>query len=48
MRILRKQTHIALALLTLAGLSMSACTNTVHGVGRDIENTGEAVQGAAD
>lgn len=47
MRILRKQTHITLTLLALAGLSLSACANTVHGVGRDIENTGEAVQGAS-
>lgn len=48
MPISRKQTHLALALLALAGLSMSACSNTFHGVGRDIENTGEAVQDASN
>ena len=48
MPILRKQTHIAFALLALAGLSISACSNTFDGVGKDIENTGEAVQDAAD
>ena len=29
--------------LTVAGLGLSAC-NTIEGAGRDIENTGEAVQ----
>lgn len=27
-----------------AGVALGACTNTVHGAGRDIENAGEAVQ----
>lgn len=48
MPILRKQTHIAFALLMLAGLSISACSNTFDGVGRDVENTGEAIQDASD
>lgn len=33
--------------LAIVGLGLSAC-NTVEGVGRDIENTGESVQDAAD
>ena len=32
-------------LTALAGLCfLSACSNTVHGAGRDIENAGESVQ----
>jgi predicted small secreted protein len=36
-----------LAMLGVVGLGLSAC-NTLEGAGRDIENTGEAVQDAAD
>lgn len=48
MPILRKKIHITFALLILAGLSMSACSNTFDGMGRDVENTGEAIQDASD
>ena len=49
MTISRKQIHIvSLTVLAIAGLSMTACSNTFHGVGRDIENTGEAVQDASN
>ncbi|MBU0800081.1 MAG: entericidin A/B family lipoprotein [Alphaproteobacteria bacterium] len=36
-----------LVLLGVVGMGLSAC-NTVEGAGRDIENTGEAVQDAAN
>ena len=45
--ILRKQTILAMGLLAMAGLTVSACSNTMHGAGRDIENAGEAVQDAS-
>ena len=39
--------HLVLALsaLLLVG-SLAACSNTFHGAGEDIENSGEAVQRA--
>ncbi len=37
---------VVLAMLACVGLS--ACANTVHGAGEDIENAGEAVQGSVD
>lgn len=43
----RKSTVCALVLLAFAGASVSACSNTFHGAGRDIENAGEAVQDAS-
>lgn len=36
---------LTMAFIAIAGLSMSAC-NTIEGAGQDIENAGEAVQGA--
>ncbi len=45
--ILRKQTILAMGLLAMAGFTVSACSNTMHGAGRDIENAGEAVQDAS-
>lgn len=42
----RKQTVLTLGLLAIAGFTVSACNNTMHGAGRDIENAGEAVQDA--
>lgn len=39
---------LPLIALCLCAISMSACSNTFHGAGRDIENAGEAVQDAAD
>ena len=48
MTISKTKTHfIAFTVLALAGLSLAACSNTFDGVGRDIENTGEAVQDAS-
>lgn len=44
--VLRKQALVSMALLILSGLSVSACSNTFHGAGQDIENAGEAVQDA--
>lgn len=43
---MRKKTLLVAGLLALAGFSVSACSNTMHGAGRDIENAGEAVQDA--
>ncbi len=34
----------ALSLLLVSSISLGACTNTVHGAGRDIERAGEEVQ----
>jgi predicted small secreted protein len=34
----------ALVLLALFGVSLAACENTVRGVGRDMQETGEAVE----
>jgi len=47
MNVSRKQVQIICALFLL-GLSLTACSNTFHGAGEDIENAGEAVQDAAD
>lgn len=38
---------IGLLTLTLIGFSLAAC-QTVEGAGRDIENTGEAIQNSAN
>lgn len=35
---------VALTLLGVATLASSACTNTLHGAGQDIERAGEKVQ----
>ena len=48
MTISKTKTHIvAFTVLALTGLFMAACSNTFDGMGRDIENTGEAVQDAS-
>jgi predicted small secreted protein len=39
-----KASIFALLLIAASSFALSACTNTVHGAGRDIENAGEAVQ----
>ncbi len=44
---MRKQTILAVGLLAMAGLSVAACSNTMRGAGKDIENAGEAVQDAS-
>lgn len=44
---LRKKFAFTILLTTVAAFSLSACSNTFHGAGRDIENAGEAVQDAA-
>ncbi len=44
---MRKQTILAMGLLAVAGLSIAACSNTLNGAGKDIENAGEAVQDAS-
>ncbi len=44
---MRKQTFLTWALLASAGFTVAACSNTIHGAGRDIENAGEAVQDAS-
>ena len=41
-----KTKYFILALLALATTGLSACENTFHGAGRDIENAGEGVQKA--
>lgn len=45
--LMRKQTALAVTILITAGFAVSACSNTMKGAGRDIENAGEAVQDAA-
>jgi entericidin B len=39
--------RVAFFALLLAPIGLSAC-NTVKGVGKDIENTGDAIEDAAD
>lgn len=39
---------LTLAALAVAGLQLTACANTVHGAGQDIENAGEKVQETVD
>ena len=41
-----KTKYFMLVLLALASAGLSACSNTVHGAGSDIENAGESVQRA--
>ena len=48
MSIMLNRKYIAFAILLAAGLSVSACSNTFDGVGRDVENTGESIQDAAN
>jgi predicted small secreted protein len=38
---------VLLAALVAFGLSMAGCANTIRGVGRDLENTGDAIADAA-
>ncbi len=38
-----KNLYVCLSLLLMT-MAVSACTNTFHGAGRDIENMGEWVQ----
>lgn len=38
---------LALTLLAVSTIGMSACTNTLDGAGRDIERAGEKVQETA-
>lgn len=38
--------YFMLALLAVSTIGLSACENTFHGAGRDIENAGESVQDA--
>jgi predicted small secreted protein len=40
--------HIAVCLLLLAGVSVSGCANTWHGVGEDTERAGEKIQDSAN
>jgi predicted small secreted protein len=40
--------NFLVVLAMLACIGLSACANTVHGAGEDIENAGEAVQGSVD
>jgi len=39
---------IVFACLAIVGLSASACSNTFHGAGEDIENAGENIQDATN
>ena len=41
-----KNKYFMLTLLALSIAGLSACENTFHGAGRDIENAGENVQQA--
>ena len=41
-----KTKYFMLVLLAVATTGLSACENTFHGAGRDIERTGENVQQA--
>jgi predicted small secreted protein len=36
--------HFTILSLAVLALGMSACSNTFHGVGEDIENAGEKIQ----
>jgi predicted small secreted protein len=38
---------VALVAALVAALAVSACANTIRGVGRDVQQTGDAVQDAA-
>lgn len=38
---------LALALVLCSSLAVAACSNTLHGAGKDIENAGENVQDAS-
>jgi predicted small secreted protein len=40
-----KRMVLTLAVLA-AALALGACTNTLHGAGRDIKNTGQAIENA--
>ena len=40
-----KRAHIFTALtITVLALSVSACSNTFNGIGRDVEHAGEKIQ----
>lgn len=41
-----KSKYFILALLAIVTTGLSACSNTFHGAGRDVENAGESVQRA--
>ncbi len=45
--LMKKQTMLAMGLLAVCGLSVAACSNTLNGAGKDIENAGEAVRDAS-
>lgn len=47
MKRIKNTRFLTLAALAVAAISLGAC-ETVDGAGRDIENAGEAVQGAAN
>jgi predicted small secreted protein len=40
-----KRTALTLAVF-IAALALGACSNTLHGVGRDIKNTGQTIENA--
>ena len=39
---------VLLALLATLGFGLAACENTIRGVGRDVQETGEAVEDTAE
>ncbi len=41
------QRFILLAVLAAFSLSLAGCGNTIRGIGRDLENTGDAIEDAA-
>lgn len=41
-----KTKYFILTLLAVTTMGLSACENTFHGAGRDLENAGEGVQQA--
>ncbi|HEX9904592.1 MAG TPA: entericidin A/B family lipoprotein [Propylenella sp.] len=38
---------VLLAVLAAMGLSLAACENTIRGIGRDVHQTGRAIEDAA-
>ena len=43
-----KRASVLVPLMTAAGLTMLCACNTVEGVGRDLEQAGDAIQDEAD
>ena len=42
-----RQRVLLLVILAAFGFGLTGCANTIRGIGRDIENTGDAIEDAA-